>query len=139
MQKITPIISIAVLGLLLINLILTVSISQNISRGAVKTELAKAVEEINSDIVERFTFVAQGVIKNIDGSTLTLVYLESTLKVPVVVNAQIVKQLSNDALPETISFQDLRVGDSVTALAEIQKDGSWGAYRVRIITREAGQ
>ena len=140
MQKITPVILIVVLGLLLVNLIWTVSISQNLSETleivkespTAKTEFASAAEELkNSKVVERFTFTARGYIKDIKDLTLTLEYGASTLKIPVDINnAQIVKQSERGVTPEIISFENLQVGDEVSCFVKIEKDGSWSAYRV---------
>lgn len=139
MQKIIPVILIVVLGLLLVNLIWTVSISQNLSETleivkespTAKTEFASAVEDLkNSKVVERFTFTARGYIKDIKDLTLTLEYGASTLKIPVDINAQIVKQSERGVTPEIISFENLQVGDEVLCFVKIEKDGSWSAYRV---------
>lgn len=139
MQKMTPVILIVGLGLLLVNLIWTVTISQNLSETLeivkesprARTEFARTTEELkDSPVVERFTFTARGYIKDIKDLILTLEYGASTLKIPVDINAQIVKQSEKGVTPEIISFEDLRVGDEVSGLVEVEKDGSWSAYRV---------
>lgn len=140
MQKIIPVILIVGFGLLLTNLIWTVAISQDLSyllepvkeSFEAKTEFARTAQElVDSEIVERFTFVAGGKIKGVEGWTLTLENGESVMEIPVATDAQVVRQTERETLPEMISFENLQVGDEVSCLVEMGKDGVWSAYRVK--------
>ena len=105
-----------------------------------KTDFTRMVEELkDSSTVERFSFVSRGYIKEIKDSILVLEHGESTLEIPIRVNAQIVEQIEGEAVPKIVSFQDVQVGDGVSCLVEIEKDGSWSAYRVKIITKKSSQ
>ncbi|MFH1509555.1 MAG: hypothetical protein ABID67_00180 [Candidatus Nealsonbacteria bacterium] len=141
MQKI----NIVILIIVLINLIWTGLIFQDFSKnlGSIgelvegKTEFVKTVEDLrDSKLVERFTFVTAGDIKKIEDNVLTLGSGDSILEVSVATDAQIVSQESKEAIPEMISFLDLKVGDDVSCLVEMGKDGVWAAYRVKVMIRQ---
>lgn len=145
MQKIVPVILIIAFGLLLANLIWTAIISQNISKVieivfSADTEFARTVEKIkNSTTVERISFTSRGTIKDIEDRALILEYEGSTLKIPVDINAQIVKQTEKEATPEMISFEDLQIGDEVSCSVEIKGYGRWSAYRVKLSKKGSDQ
>ncbi|MBI2038310.1 MAG: hypothetical protein HYT19_00100 [Candidatus Nealsonbacteria bacterium] len=139
MQKMIIIVLIVGLGLFLVNLIWTANISSNLSKALdiikksprLETDFIKTVEQIkDSKALERISFSARGSIKEIKGRTLILEYKGSVLEIPVDANAQIVKQISKEIVPEIISFEDLQVGNELIVSVEIKKDGSLKAYRI---------
>ena len=136
----TPVVLIIGLAMLLLNLIWTATIYQNISQISEfvegKTEFTRIVQELaDSKVVDRFTFVAGGYIKSIEDRTLIIENGDSTMEIPVIADAQIVKQTEREAIPETIAFEELRVDDTVSCLVEMDKDGIWSAYRVKIMAQ----
>lgn len=138
MQKITPIALIIGLAMILINLFCTATISRNFSElsefVAGKTEFIRITQSLaDSKVVDRFSFVAGGYISSIEGQNITIVNGDSTMVVPVSLDAQIVRQAGREELPETIAFGDLRVDDFVSCLVEMDKNGTQSAYRVKIM------
>lgn len=138
MQKITPIALIVVLVMLLVNLVWTTAIRHNISEisefVAEKTEFVRMAQDLaDSKVVDRFSFVAGGYISAVEDRNLTIVNGDSVMTVPVALDAQIVKQAGREELPETITFEDLRVDDPVSCLVEMDKNGIQSVYRVKIM------
>jgi hypothetical protein len=148
MQKAILVVLVITFGLVSANIIWTNTIFQDIS-GIIDSakdslgadmEFAKTAQGLAfSPVVERFTFIAGGDIENINGRTLTLVKEESVLEIPVAMNAEIVRQTARDILPETISFQDLEVGDEVSCSVEMGKNGIFTAYRVKLMVSPINQ
>lgn len=142
-QKVASVIIIVVSILVVINFIWTTIVFQNfvdvlkIAKDSYKQANTGFVETVrilkDSAAVERFVFVVRGNIQAIEEPDLTIGYQGSILKINVLPDAQVVRQTNPEELPKTILFSDLKVGDEVSVMVVLEKEGSQGAYRVKVI------
>jgi len=87
-----------------------------------------------SAIVERFAFVAKGNIQKIENPAIVLESGGETLELKILSYVQVFREAEQYKQSEAITLQDLKVGDEVLCLVELEKDGGQGIYRISLLT-----